>query len=434
MQSIRKKSFAAEQLAKRQQQKKSPVTIAIIVLAVVIVVGAISYALYVRFGAKEEPTEAVTPSVKDIESIAVLPFVNMSADPDQEYFCDGLADDIILALTNVRTLHVLARTSSFAFKGQDKDIREIGRDLEVDAVFEGSVSKSGTRLRINAQLINVATGYHILSEQYNYEMVDVLDIRDDISMKIVEKLKIELGEKEKTAIEKRYTENTEAWNLYKRGRYHWNKRSEEELKKALQYFQEAIEIDSTYALAYVGIADSYNALGFWGYMYPREAYPRVKDAAEKALNIDDTLAEAHVSLASYYLDHDWDWNAAEREFKKALNLKPDYSTAHQWYSDYLLITGRLEESLAEAHLALKLDPLSPIVNFTVAYRLLFLKKYDESMEQSLKTVELHPNFGYIYWNIGNIYLEQDNYTDAVTNYEKALKLIQTYIGDKTWKP
>ncbi len=389
MPSIRKKSFAAEQLAR--QKKKNPWPWVVAGIAVAVVVIGIGYSLLSRYQVEVKPvTEEIAVEEEEIKSIAVLPFANMSADSDQEYFCDGLADDIILALSNVSELHVLARTSSFAFKGQDKDIREIGRDLEVDAVFEGSVSKSGTRLRINAQLINVATGYHILSEQYNYEMVDVLDIRDDISMKIVEKLKIELGEKEKTAIEKRYTENTEAYTLYLQGRHFWKERSKEDLDKALMYFRQAIDKDPDYALAYTGLADVYNLLGNHGYMYSKDAHTEAQKYARKALEIDDTLAEAHNSLAFAILYGDWNLTGAEKEFKKAIDLNPGYGLTYWWYKDCLMIQGRLEEALAELKKGLKLDPLNYTVHFGIIRVNVFLGRCDEAQAEFNKLLEVYP--------------------------------------------
>ena len=250
-------------------------------------------------------------------------------------------------MCNIRELRVAARTSAFAFKGKEIDIREVGEKLNVGAVLEGSVRKSGQRLRITAQLINVEDGYHIWSGQFDREMKDIFDIQEEISLTIVDQLKLKLLKGEKEKILKRYTEDHEAYELYLKGRYFWYRRYEKGLQKSLQYFQQAIEKDPGYALPYVGIADTFGILGVFGFMPPHQAYPRAKAAAKKALEIDPELAEVYASLGWIAMWYDWDWPAAESHFLKAIQMKPEYALAHMWYGNLLYCTGRFDESIRE---------------------------------------------------------------------------------------
>ncbi len=425
MQSIRKKSFAAEQLAKRQ--KKNPITIAVIVVAMVIAIGAVGYALYVRFGEKEVPTETVAPEQEQIKSIAVLPFVDMSPNKDQEWFCDGISDAILNALTHIGNLRVPGRTSSFSFKGKDTNFAEIGRQLNVESVLEGSIVKSGNRLRITAQLIKADDGFHLWSETYNRETEDVFPLIEEISLKIVEALKIDLLSNEKAAIEKRYTENIEAYNLYLQGRYYWNQRTEEGLKKAIELFQQAVEQDPTFALAYAGLADSYNLLSLYGPFPANEVMPKAKASALKALEIDNTLAEAYTSLAFYRFSYEWDWEGADIEFKKAIELNPGYPTAHHWYAEYLSATGKLNESIAEMKRALELDPLSPIIARDLGEKFYYMRRFDEAIEQFKKTLEMYPNFSPAYLILSRAYAQKGMYEEAIDSFQKARE-IPGYTG------
>jgi TolB-like protein len=337
-------------------------------------------------------------STKSQPSIAVLPFTNLSGDKEQEYFCDGMAEEIINALTHVEGLRVVARTSAFFFRDKEIDIREIGRKLNVGSVMEGSVRKAGNRIRITTQLINVADGYHLWSEKYDRNVgelccpEDIFAIQDEISLAIVEKLKVKLLGEEKVALVKRYTDDLEAYNLYLKGRYFWYKRTREAILKGLEYFHQAIEKDPTYALAYAGIADCYNMLGFFDYLSPKEAFPKAKAAAAKALEIDGTLAEAHSSLAEVKTYYDHDWLGAEREFQRAIELNPSYSTAYQWYGEYLALMGRHDESIIMGKRALEVDPLSPIVSTNLAGFYWLARQYDEAIERYQKVLEMEPDF------------------------------------------
>ena len=373
-------------------------------------------------------SKAQFSSAKPQPSIAVLPFTNLSADKEQEYFCDGMAEEIINALTHVEGLRVVARTSAFSFRGEGRDIRDIGKKLNVRTLLEGSVRKAGNRVRITAQLINVSDGYHLWSEKYDRNIgdiccpEDIFAIQDEISLAIVEKLKVKLLGEEKVALVKRYTDDLEAYNSYLKGRYFWYKRTKEGILKGLEYFHQAIEKDPTYAVAYTGIADCYNMLGFFDYLSPKEAFPKAKAAAEKALEIDGTLAEAHSSLAEVKTYYDHDWLGAEREFQRALELNPSYSTAHQWYAEYLALMGRHDESIIMGKCALELDPLSPIVATNLAGFYWLARKYDEAIERYQKILEMEPDFMAAHLWLGLTYAEKGLYNEALAEFQKGIEL------------
>jgi len=362
-------------------------------------------------------------------SIAVLPFTNLSADKEQEFFCDGMAEEIINALTHVEGLRVVARTSAFSFRGKETDIREIGKKLNVETLLEGSVQKAGNRLRITAQLANVADGYHLWSEKYDRDTEDVFAIQDEISLAIVDKLKIQLLGKEKAKLVTRYTDNLEAYNLYLKGRYFWSKRTEQDIKRAIQYFEQAIERDPDYALAYAGMADCHVVLAEYSLLPPKEAFPRAKAAVIKALEIDETLAEAHTSLAFIKTFSDWDWMGAEREFKQAIELNPSYANARQWYGEYLTMKGQYAEATAEFERAQELDPLSLIIGVASAVNLFCgTRQYDQVIEKCQKLLEMDPNFGGVLNVLGMAYREKAMYEEAIQAFQKA----RTFDEGNTW--
>ncbi|MGB7063270.1 MAG: protein kinase [Candidatus Zixiibacteriota bacterium] len=365
-------------------------------------------------------TKTLETSVKIMPSIAVLPFTNLSADKEQEYFCDGMAEDIINALTHIEGLRVVARTSAFAFKSKHEDIREIGRKLNVETLLEGSVRKAGSRLRITAQLVNVTDGYHLWSERYDREMEDVFAIQDEISLAIVNKLKLLVGEKAKLV--RRHTDDLEAYNLYLKGRWFWNRRTEAGLKKAIEYLKQAIGKDPSYVLPYTGLADCYNILGWYGYLPPKKAFPRAKAAAEKSLEMDDTLAEAHTSLATVREFYDWDWLAAEREYKRAIERNPSYAPAHHRYAEYLSYMGRHEESIAEVKRATELDPLSLIINAVVGEVYYFARQYDQAIEASQRVIEMDPSFVVAHFLLAFPYAQKAMYDEAIAEAQKAMDL------------
>ena len=367
------------------------------------------------------PTPGVAQAVVQPKSIAVLPFVNMSADPENEYFTDGVTEDIINALTKVEGLRVASRTSTFAFKGKGQDIRTTGQQLNVSTVLEGSVRKAGNRLRITVQLSTVADGYHLWSERYDREMQDVFAVQDEIAHAIVEALKIKLVGTKDTPLVKRQTDNLDAYNLYLKGRYFWYQRGEG-LAKGVQCFTQAIEQDSTYALAYAGLADCYNLLGFYGIRAPGEVFPQAKRAAGKALELDAMLAEAYTSQAYASMLYDWDWAAAEKQFKRALELNPGYATAHHWYSEFLMAMGRTNEAVAEARRAQELDPLGLIITTLLGMALCYARRYDEAIDEFHKVMEMDSTVIATNLWLGLAYLQTGRSDDAVRVLERASTL------------
>jgi serine/threonine protein kinase len=367
-------------------------------------------------------------------SIAVLPFADLSPERDQEYFCDGIAEELINALTKIERLKVASGSSASQFKGKGHDIREVGEKLKVKTVLEGSVRKAGNRLRITAELVNVADGYHLWAEKYDREMQDIFAIQDEISLTIVDKLKVKLLREEKEKLIKRHTEDVAAYNLYLEGRYFWNKRTSEGFRRAIEHFEQAIVKDPGFSLAYSGLADAYNLLGFYCLMAPREAFPRAKAAARKALEIDDTVAEGYTSLGFANLYHDWDWPEAQKNFLKAIELGPGYPTAHHWYAEYLLVVGRMDEAFAEGRSALEFDPFSLIINIFLGWASYYSGRTDQAVEQFHKTLDLAPDFAPAHFFLGLTYTQKEMFEEAIGEFLRAkalfgeTPLIDTAIG------
>jgi serine/threonine protein kinase/tetratricopeptide (TPR) repeat protein len=369
-------------------------------------------------------TITMIPGEKPLPSVAVLPFVNLSGDPEQEYFCDGMTEEIINALSQIEDLRVVARTSAFVFKDKREDIREIGRKLNVETLLEGSVRKSGERLRITAQLVKVSDGYHLWSERFDRDLADVFTIQDEISLAIVDKLKVKLLGDEREKLLKRYTQNLEAYELYLKGRYHWNRRMPAALKKAMGHFEQVIQKDPNYALAYAGLADCYSMLVQVYVLPPKEAFPRAKALASKALEIDETLAEAHTSLAFALSSFYWDWAGAEREFKRAIELNSNYATAHQWFAMGLLLKlGRTSQAFEEINKALELDPLSLIINIGVSYLYLAIGRLEKAMEQAEKVLDIDPTFGVANLILAEVNERKGKYDEAVEEFFKSVSFI-----------
>ena len=368
---------------------------------------------------KESPPHG---STKTDKSIAVLPFTNMSADPEQDYFCDGMTEEIINALTHVRNLRVIARTSSFAFKGRQEDIREIGKKLNVETLPEGSVRKSGDRIRITAQLIHVADGSHIWSERYDRRMKDIFDIQDEITLAIVDNLKIKLIGSEKDAVVKRYTDNPELYRLYLLGIHHWNKFTPDDFVKSEEYFEQAIHHDPNYALAYAGVAEVNVFNTFFMNVSPKEAMQKAKNYLDIALGLDENLAEAHAVLGRIHLFYDWDWEKADREFKRAYELNPNSSIILSHYSDYLSISGQHDHAIQLMKRARDLDPFSIFINTNAGERIFHAGHIDEAISAFKKVVDMEPNFYYVYALLGVAYYAQSKYEDAIEAQEKAYEL------------
>lgn len=356
------------------------------------------------------------------ESIAVLPFSNLSIEKEQEYFCDGLSEEIINALSHIQELRVAARTSTFAFKGKELDIREVGKKLNVGVVLEGSVRKSGQRLRITAQLVNVEDGYYIWSGQFDREMKDIFDIQEEISLTIVDHLKLKMLKGEKEKVLKRHTEDHEAYELYLKGLYFWKRRYERGLQKSLQFFQLAAEKDPGYALPHVGIADAYGILGVYGFLPPDLAYSRARKAANKALEIDPELAEVYPSMGWIAMWYDRDWKAAESHFLKAIQMKPDYPEAHMWYGNLLFCMQRFDEAVREMQKAAELEPLEPAPQTHVAWALYFARRFDESLEEVRKVIASDPEFSLPYYWLSMNMLAKESWEEAIAAIQKFIEL------------
>ena len=355
-----------------------------------------------------------------IDSLAVLPFVNANADPNTEYLSDGITESLINSLSQLPHLKVMSRDSAFRYKGKETDVQTVGRELGVRAIFKGRVTQRGDTLNVSAELINARDGSHVWGQQYDRKLADMVALQEEIAREMASALRMRLTGAEEKRLTKSYTANTEAYQDYLRGRYFWNKRSEDALNKGVEYFQQAIAKDPKYALAYDGLADCYILLAVYGFSPPREAFPRAKEAALKSLEIDDTLAEAHTSLARIKAEYDWDWSGGEKEFQRAKELDPSYATADLWYGDVLATMGRHEESVTNYERALELDPLSLASNMVLGQAFYFARHYDQAIEQLQKTLELDPNFVAPRVYLGLAYLQKSMCKEGVAEFEKGL--------------
>ncbi|HTC48261.1 MAG TPA: tetratricopeptide repeat protein [Candidatus Aquilonibacter sp.] len=364
------------------------------------------------------------PASTGIRSIAVLPLENLSGDASQNYFADGMTDALITDLAQISALRVISRTSVMVYKGARKPLPQIARELNVDAVVEGTVLRSGDQVRITAQLIEASTDKHIWSQSYEGELRDTLALQNRVAGAIADQIRINLTPREQAALKNVKVVNPDAYESYLKGRYFWNKRTADGLKVALAYFKQAIDEDPKYAQAYSGLADTYALLGDWQYavMTPKEAFPKAKAAAIKALELDSTLGEAHNSLAFVLEGFDWDFDSAGKEFQRAIELNPGYATAHHWYAWHLSLVGRFDEAIAEMRKAENLDPLSLIINADLAELLGLAHSYDESIRQSRKTIEMDPNFALAHNQLAQAYLQKQMYDEAVAELQEAVKL------------
>jgi len=363
-----------------------------------------------------------TFSGKQKRSIIVLPFANMSADAEQEYFCDGITEEIINALAQLKKLRVIARTSAFAFKGKNVDVREIGSKLGVDTLLEGSVRKSGHQVRVTAQLVNTEDGSHIWSEKYDRKLDDIFKIQDEISAEIAHQMQIKFKMSERSPVESRYSEDVESYTLYLKGRHHWNNLTKEGLKKALDYFDQVIERDPDYAPAYAGRADCHGRAAWYFYYPPRDQLPLAKSAAEKALILDEDLAEAHASLGFINMLYDRDWIKAEQEFTRAVELNPGNPTAHAYFSIYHAARGEHEKSISEANIALDLDPLSLFSYLNLGSRYFYAGDYEKAVETINKIFELNPGFTIAHYYLSFSYAQ-------LGWYEKALESVKRVVDE-----
>jgi serine/threonine protein kinase/Tfp pilus assembly protein PilF len=368
------------------------------------------------------PLAAVAPARSDRHAIAVLPFVNASPDPDNEYFADGMTDELIDALTKVEGLHVASRTSVFALKGKQTDIRTLGALLGVAVMLEGTVRKSGPKLRITARLTDVRDGRHLWSQRYDRDLPDVFAVQDEIAQTIVMTLRATLLGELGDPVPRRYTANLTAYNLYLKGRYSWNKRTAEGVTEGVRYFEEAIAQDQSYALAYTGLADCFALQLDYRGVPVAEGMQRAKEFALRAIALDDTLAEAHTSLGWVQFIYDWDWDGANRAFRRALELNPRYATARQWYAWLLIAHGRVEEALAEGRLAFELDPASVSIRRSLGWLMYYARQYDGAAEQLRRVIELNPTSEESHRILGLVRLQQGRLEEAEIAFREAISL------------
>jgi serine/threonine protein kinase/Tfp pilus assembly protein PilF len=363
--------------------------------------------------------------VEPIDSLAVLPLVNVGADPDTEFLSDGITESLINSLSQLPELRVKSRNSVFRYKGREMDVQAVGRELGVRVVLTGRVTQQGDGLLIGVELVDARDNNQIWGEHYNRKLSDIIAVQQEISKEISEKLRLRLTGEEQKRLTKLSTENTEAYQLYLKGRYHWNKRTAEGLRKGIEYFERAVETDPQYALAYAGLADSYNMVPGYDLAPRRESFPRAKEAARRALQIDDTLAEAHTALAYVLMYYDWNWPEAEREFKLAIKLNPRYAFAHHWYALYL--QQALQQhyaAIVEMKRALELDPLSLIINASMSWVFCWAGRHDEAIESALKVLELDPNFVIAHVRLGLAYERKLLFEEAIRELQKAVALTE----------
>jgi serine/threonine protein kinase/TolB-like protein/Tfp pilus assembly protein PilF len=357
------------------------------------------------------------------KSIAVLPFENASNEPNTEYLSEGISEALINSLSELQQLRVIARPTAFRYKGKDVDPRQVGRELGVTAVLTGKVRQMQSALNVQVDLVDAVTGAQIWGAGYDRKIAELVAVKQAIAQEITAKLKLKLSSEQQRLLVKRDSTNAEAYQFYLRGRYFWNKRTPDGIKQAIAEFQQAIDRDPNFGLGYVGLADSYIGLTFYNFAAPHETMPEAKESALKALALDNTLAEAHTSLAHVLSNYDWNWSAAEKEFKRSIELKPDYATAHQWYAiHYLTATGRLEEAVQEMKKALELEPTSLVMNTFMGATLYYAGRYDEAIDQCRRTIQMDPNFAVAHWHLGLAY-EQKQVLDAATEeFKKAISL------------
>jgi TolB-like protein/Tfp pilus assembly protein PilF len=389
-----------------KQHKNAAVVLSILVLAIA-VLGVWFFAFY-------------SPTASHIQSIAVMPFVNTSGNTEIEYLSDGITESLINSLSQIPKLSVKARSSVFTYKGKEVSPQQVAKDLSVQAILNGRVQQRGEQIILSVELVDARTGNQIWGDQYNRKMTDLLSLQSEIARDVSSKLKSRLTGAEEQKIAKNYTQDTEAYQLYLRGRYHWNKRTPADIRKSIEYFQQAIDKDPTYGLAYAGLAEAY--IVSVGYR-AESPYPKARAAALKAIEIDGTLAEAHNALAAIKSSYEWKFDEAEAEWQKTIALNPNYATAHQWYSEHLVAMGRYDEALAEIKRAQELDPLSLIINGILAVTYGIKGQNDQAIEQLRKTLEMDPNFTRTHLFLAQTYQGAGRFEEAADEFGKTFVLI-----------
>ncbi len=391
------------------------------VLITVAVIAGVSSQVAVHYARSIDVTK---PKSDRSTSLVVLPLENLSGDKDQDYFADGMTDDLIANLAKIRSLRVISRSTAMAYKGTRKPLLQIARELNVDAVVEGTVLKAGPRVRITAELVQVSTDQHLWAETYETQLRDILSLQNQVSSAIVDEIRINLSSQDKERLSKKTTLVPEAYDDYLKGRYYWNKRSGEGFERAIGYFEDATRKDPQYALAYAGLADCYGIIGatMFGNAPAARAGPKAKAAALRALELDPTLAEAETSLATAEFNYDWDWQTASKGFQKAIRLNPSYATAYQRYSLYLIAMGRIDESFEQINKARELDPLSISINTSYGWRLYLARQYDRAIEQLRTTLEMDPGYEWAHLILGQAYEQKGQLDLAISELRKASDL------------
>jgi len=396
----------------KPKRRKTIIAVAVILTAVVAVTAAI---VVNSFSARN--------SGKSIQSIAVMPFVNASGNAELDYLSDGMTETLIKSLSQLPNLNVKARSTVFRYKGKDTDAKTVGKELGVQALLNGRVIQRGDQLLLNLELIDAHTENVIWTDQYDRKSSDLVSLQNEIARDVSSKLKIKLSGADEQKLTKKYTDNPEAYQLYLKGRFHWNKREEKDFRKAAEYYNQAIALDPNYALSYSGLADSYALLATFGFMPPPDGVPKARDFANQALLLDGSMAEPHTTLAYLSLTYDYDFAASEKEFRRAIELDPNYATAHQWFGEMLLNAGRVDEAAAEYRRALELEPLSLPINWDYGRFLYMSRRYDESLAQHRKTLELDSGFARAHRTLAEVYRVKGDYANAVEERAKVLDLM-----------
>jgi TolB-like protein/lipoprotein NlpI len=390
-------------------------------LYVVMIAGAISVGLFF-LGRYTAPTKLSASANAAAKSIAVLPFENLSEDKANAYFADGIQEEILTRLAKIADLKVISRTSTQRYQSKPGNLSEIAKQLGVANILEGSVQKAGDSVRVSVNLIQAASDSHLWADTYDRKLTDIFGVESEIAKAIAETLQAKLTGSEEHALSVRPTDNPVAHQLYLKGRFFWNKRTANDLEKSVDYFNQAIAADPKYALAYVGLADAYVLMPLYGGSAPRDCYPQAKAAAKRALQLDDALGEAHNSLARVLWSYDFDFSAGNREYQRAIELNPNYATAHQWYGSNLVCLGRFDEAIAEVKRALALDPLSLVINTDLGNTYYWARRYDEAIEQLRRSLEMDPGFYYAHWNLGSALAAKGDLRAAIGEYQNALAL------------
>jgi serine/threonine protein kinase/tetratricopeptide (TPR) repeat protein len=417
---VRLRHCAAQANSQKTRLRRTAIAITLI-----LTLSACAFFIFDRVRTHLPPGGSALNRVPAQKSIVVLPFENMSREPNTEYLSEGISEALINSLSELQQLRVIARPTAFRYKAKDVDPTQIGRELGVAAVLTGNVRQIEDALNVQVDLIDAVTGAEIWGAGYDRKIADLVAVKQAIAQEVITKLNLRLSSDEERRLVRRDSLNPEAYQSYLRGRYFWNKRTPDGIKQASEYFEQSIQRDPDFALGYVGLADCYIGLAFYDFAAPRETMPRAKESILKALALDSTLAEAHASLAHILMNYDWDWATAEKEFKRSIELKPDYATAHQWYAiHYLTARGRLEEALQEMTKALAIDPASLVMNTFMGAALCQAGRYDEAIDQCRRTIKMDPTFAVGHWHLGLAYEQKQTFEPAIEEFQKAVSLSQ----------